>query len=134
VIVLIPLVALIIGILLPRLLAIEAVGSDVLGMYLAVACVAGLDSVCGGIRTGLEGKFNNEVFLSGFFSNMLIAFFLAWLGDRIGINLYLVAVIVLGMRVFTNLSLIRRILLTKWHDERERRRLERQSQAQQTAQ
>jgi len=26
------------------------------GQYLAVACLAGLDTICGGIRSGLEGK------------------------------------------------------------------------------
>jgi len=96
------------------------------GVYLAVACLAGLDTVCGGIRTGLEGKFHNDVFITGFVSNIVIAFFLAWLGDRIGINLVLVAALVLGTRIFTNLSLIRRFVLTKWQDERERRRMQRQ--------
>lgn len=126
--ILLPLIFLVLGILIPLAFHI-APATGITGQYLAVACLAGLDTVCGGIRTGLEGKFHNDVFLTGFFSNALIAFFLAWLGDRIGIDLFLVAALVLGTRIFTNLSLIRRFLLTRWQDERERRRLQRQSTA-----
>ncbi len=98
--------------------------------YIAVACLAGLDTVCGGIRSGLEGKFHNDVFITGFISNSLIAFFISWLGDQIGINLFLAAALVLGSRIYTNLSLIRRFALSKWQDARERARIQRQSQNQ----
>jgi small basic protein len=94
------------------------------GQYMAVACLAGLDTICGGVRSGLEGKYTNEVFVSGFVSNIVIAFFLAWLGDRIGIDLFLAVALVLGARIFTNLSLIRRYLLTRWQDAKERKRLQ----------
>ena len=124
--ILLPVVFLLLGILIPFALHLQPFQGDWV-RYVGIACLAGLDTVCGGIRTGLEGKFHNDVFLTGFFSNVLIAFFLAWLGDQIGVNLYLVAALVLGTRIFTNLSLIRRFLLTKWQDERERRRLQRQS-------
>jgi small basic protein len=97
------------------------------GAYIAIACLAGLDTVLGGIRSGLEGKFYNDVFISGFISNIVIAFFLAWLGDQIGVNLFLAAALVLGARIFTNLSLIRRFLLTKFQDARERRRAQGQA-------
>lgn len=127
--ILLPILCLALGIVVPLLLHIGPL-RGISGQYLAVACMAGLDTVCGGIRTGLEGKFHNYVFVSGFVSNCLIAFFLAWLGDQIGINLFLVAALVLGMRIFTNLSLIRRFVLTKWQDERERQRLQRQTQPQ----
>ncbi len=100
------------------------------GSYLAVAVIAGIDTVFGGLRSALEEKFRTDIFVTGFFSNMLIAFFLAWLGDQIGINLFLAAALVLGSRVFTNLSLIRRILITQWQEARQRRRLEGEQQSQ----
>jgi small basic protein len=96
----------------------------VYGQYLAVACLAGFDTICGGFRGGLEGKFRTDVFVTGFLSNVLIAFFLAWLGDQIYINLFFAVALVLGARIFTNLSLIRRFALTKWQDARERKRLQ----------
>jgi small basic protein len=81
--------------------------------YLSVAALAGLDTIFGGIRSGIEGRFQNDIFASGFILNTLLAAGLAWLGDRIGVNLALVAVIALGSRVFLNLSLIRRYYLNK---------------------
>jgi small basic protein len=79
------------------------------GSYLSLATLAGLDSIFGGIRAGLEGKFRNDVFLSGFVVNMVLAVLLALLGDQIGVtDLYLAAVVTLGGRIFLNLSLIRR--------------------------
>jgi len=81
--------------------------------YLSVAALAGLDTIFGGIRAGIEGRFQNDIFASGFVLNTLLAAGLAWLGDRIGVSLALVAVIALGSRVFLNLSLIRRYYLNK---------------------
>jgi small basic protein len=118
----VPVIALVIGAAIALALQVPLTG--IYGQYLAVACLAGLDTVCGGIRSGLEGKFHNDVFITGFISNVLIAFFLAWLGDKIFIDTFLAVALVLGARIFTNLSLIRRYLLTKWQDARERRRLQ----------
>lgn len=81
--------------------------------YLSLAALAGLDAVCGGIRSGLEGKFSDDIFLSGFFINTVLSAFLAWLGDRIGVDMFLAAVVLLGGRVFLNLSLVRRFWLTQ---------------------
>lgn len=123
------LVALLIGLAIPIFLQAPPL-PGVTAIYWAVACVAGLDTVCGGIRAGLEEKFRSDVFLTGFVSNIAIAFFLSWLGDQIGINLYLVAALVMGGRVFTNLSLIRRMLLTKWQDQQDRKRRQREADSQ----
>lgn len=84
-----------------------------LASYLSLGTLAGLDSLFGGIRAGIEGKFHDDIFLSGFAVNTLLAAALAYLGDQIGVNLFLAAVVVLGGRVFLNLSLIRRYWLTK---------------------
>jgi len=81
--------------------------------YLSLATLAGLDSLFGGIRAGIEGKFHDDIFVSGFMVNTLLAAGLAYLGDQIGVDLFLAAVVALGGRVFLNLSLIRRYLLTQ---------------------
>jgi small basic protein len=120
--ILVPILAILIG----AFIAVQFVGpvKGLPGQYLAVACLAGLDSVCGGIRSGMEGKFHNDVFITGFVANILITFFLAWLGDQIFIDLFLAVALVLGARIFTNLSLIRRFLLTKWQDARQKKKLQ----------
>ncbi len=81
--------------------------------YLSLATLAGLDSIFGGVRAALEGKFHDDIFLSGFFVNTILAGVLAWVGDQLGVNLLFAAVVVLGGRIFLNLSLIRRYWLTK---------------------
>lgn len=81
--------------------------------YLSLAALAGLDAICGGIRSGLEGKFQDDILLTGFAMNTLLAAALAYLGDRIGVDLFMAAVVLLGGRVFTNLSLIRRFWLNQ---------------------
>jgi len=86
--------------------------------YLSVAALAGLDTIFGGVRAGIEGRFQNDIFASGFLLNTVLAALLAALGDRIGVNLALVAVLVMGSRVFINLSLIRRYVLNKRAMER----------------
>lgn len=120
--ILLPILALLVGAAIAVLINIGPLRGAT-GQYLAVSCLAGLDTVCGGIRSGLEGKFRNDVFVTGFVSNIAIAFFLAWLGDQIYINLFLAVALVLGMRIYTNLSLIRRYALTKWSDAQERKRM-----------
>lgn len=88
--------------------------------YLSLATLAGLDSVFGGIRAGIEGKFHDDIFISGFAVNTCLAVGLAYLGDRIGVDLFLAAVVALGGRVFLNLSLIRRYWLTQTAMSRKR--------------
>lgn len=87
--------------------------SETFAPYLSLAALAGMDSICGGVRAGIEGKFHDDIFLSGFVMNTLLSALLAYLGDRIGIDLFLAAVVVLGGRIFLNLSLIRRYWLTR---------------------
>jgi small basic protein len=132
-VILIPFIALVLGAALALALNVQPVTSFY-GQYLAVACLAGIDTICGGIRSGLEGKFRNDVFVTGFLSNVLIAFLLAWFGDRIYINLYIAVALVLGARIFTNLSLIRRYVLTRLQDARERAKLQKAMAIQATAQ
>lgn len=119
--ILLPLFAIVVGAALA--LGLQFSMGGVGGQYLAVACLAGLDSVLGGIRAGLENKFQNDVFVTGFIGNILIAFFLAWFGDQIYINLFLAVALALGTRSFNNLSFIRRLLLLRWEDSRRRRRV-----------
>ncbi len=86
--------------------------------YVSVSFLAGLDSVLGGTRAGLEKKFNFAVFASGFFSNLLLAALLTWIGDRLGVEIYQAAIVTFGMRIFQNLGYIRRDLLGQPPGER----------------
>ncbi|MER3402052.1 MAG: DUF1290 domain-containing protein [Armatimonadota bacterium] len=88
--------------------------------YLSLAALAGLDTAFGGWRAALEGRFHTDVFVSGFIVNALLASLLAYLGDRLGVDLFLAAVVTLGGRMFLNLSLIRRYYLNQIALKRQR--------------
>ena len=106
---LLPLAGLLVGVLLGLVLNVN-VGFE-LSRYSAVAILAALDSVLGAVRAELEGVYNNRIFLSGFVVNAVVAVLLTFIGDRLGLNLYLVALITFGLRIFQNVALIRRHFL-----------------------
>lgn len=84
-----------------------------LSRYVSVAILAGLDSVLGGTRAGLEERFDTPVFTSGFVVNALLAVLVTWIGVVLGADLYLAAVVTFGIRIFANLGHIRRHILGK---------------------
>lgn len=81
--------------------------------YLSVAILVAFDSVIGGIRAYQEEHFDSTVFVSGFFVNIIMASLLAYVGDRMGVDLYLAAVVAFGTRLFQNISIIRRHIINK---------------------
>lgn len=81
--------------------------------YLAIAIVAALDSVFGGVVSSLNKKFDMGVFLSGFFGNAILAMLLSYLGQRLNVDIYLAAIFVFVSRMFNNLGTIRRFYLEK---------------------
>ena len=80
--------------------------------YVALSILAGFDALVGGFRARLEGKFDEAVFVSGFFVNMVLAGLLAYLGDKLSVDIYLAVTVALGIRVFNNLGRIRGLLVT----------------------
>ena len=81
-------------------------------LYAAAGLLAALDSALGGYNARVKGNFRLGIFLSGTVGNAAIAAFLTWLGQKLGIPLYLAAVVVFGTRMFQNFAEIRRELLT----------------------
>lgn len=82
--------------------------------YLAIAIIAALDSVFGGINSVLNKNFDIKIFVSGFFGNAILAMILTYLGEKLNVDIYLAAVIVFVGRMFVNLSIIRRYYIDKW--------------------
>jgi len=103
---LLPLAGLLVGVLLGLVLDVN-IGFE-LSRYSAVAILAALDSVLGAVRAEFDGVYNNRIFISGFVSNAIVAVILTFIGDRLGLDLYLVALITFGLRIFNNVALIRR--------------------------
>ena len=107
-----PLIGLILGILLGQAFGLTIPPTYV--KYMGVSVLAALDSVFGGIRAQLEGKYDNAILVTGFFTNIILAGVLTYIGDRIGVDLYYGAVFAFGVRLFQNLGHIRRELLKKF--------------------
>lgn len=81
--------------------------------YLPIAIVAALDALFGGLRALLEGIFDDRVFVVSLVFNVVVAAFVVFLGDQLGVGAQLSTgvVVVLGIRIFSNAAAIRRHLL-----------------------
>ena len=107
----IPLLGLVVGIIIGVLLPNIPVAYS---KYMAVAILACLDSVFGGLAASMQGKFDMRIFISGFFSNAMLAAGLAYIGDKLGADIYMAAIFAFGNRLFLNFAIIRRYLLNKF--------------------
>jgi len=75
--------------------------------YTAVGILGIFDSILGAIKGDLQGKYNPAIFISGLLFNMILAMVITFLGDRLGIDLYLAVIIVFTFRIFGNIATIR---------------------------
>ncbi|RLQ95826.1 small basic family protein [Falsibacillus albus] len=107
-----PVLGLLVGVVLGLLTDIRI--PEEYSNYLSIAVLAALDTLFGGIRAHLQNIYDDRVFVSGFFFNILLAASLAFLGVHLGVDLYLAAVFAFGVRLFQNIAVIRRILISKW--------------------
>ena len=107
-------IAIILGCLIGAILGINApVISYTYSKYLAIAIVAALDSIFGGISSTLKGNFDFKVFVSGFFGNAILSMLLTFLGVKLNVDIYLAAIVVFVNRMFLNLTIIRKYYIEK---------------------
>ena len=101
-------------------------------VYLAIAIIAALDSVFGGITSTLKKNFDLTIFLTGFFGNAILAILLTILGEKLNVDIYLAAIVVFVGRMFTNLAIIRRyyvdILMKKIEEKNKAKKVEENSE------
>lgn len=76
--------------------------------YTAVALLAGLDSIFGAFKAYIARTYEPRVFLTGLITNMALAGGLTYVGDKIGVDLSIAAIVAFGVRIFNNLASIRR--------------------------
>lgn len=104
-----PILGLICGALIGSVITLEI--PIIYAKYLSIAVLASMDAVFGGVRSAYEKRFDSFVLLSGLLCNALVAAILAYLGDRLGVDLYTAAIFVFGIRIFNNLAALRHHLL-----------------------
>ncbi len=80
--------------------------------YLPIAVIAALDALLGALRAYLSHVYNERIFVVSFIFNVLVAAFIVFLGDKLGIGsqLTIAVIVVMGIRIFANTSQIRRII------------------------
>ena len=114
------LIAIIIGCLIGALIGMYApMVSYTYSGYLAIAIIAALDSVFGGIVATLKKNFNLTIFITGFFGNAILAILLTILGQKLNVDIYLAAIVVFVGRMFNNLSMTRRYYIEKFMKNRQ---------------
>ena len=100
-------IAILIGCILGALIGMNApMISYTYSSYLAIAIIAALDSVFGGITSVINKNFDLKIFVTGFFGNAILAILLTILGQKLN-------VVFVG-RMFVNLAIIRRYYVDKW--------------------
>ena len=108
-------IAILIGCILGALIGMNApIISYTYSSYLAIAIIAALDSVFGGITSVINKNFNLKIFVTGFFGNAILAILLTILGQKLNVDIYLAAIVVFVGRMFVNLAIIRRYYVDKW--------------------
>ena len=76
------LLAIILGCVLGAIIGINApMISYTYSSYLAIAVIAALDTVFGGIASIVKKNFDLKIFLSGFFGNSILSIALTFLGS-----------------------------------------------------
>ena len=78
-------------------------------IYIAVAILAGFDSIFGGFVAYVNKNFKLNIFISGFFGNAILAAILAYIGTLLNVDLSIAAIVVFGTRLFQNFATLRRM-------------------------
>ena len=111
-------IAILIGCILGAIIGLNApMISYTYSSYLAIAIIAALDSVFGGIASVIKKNFDLKIFISGFFGNAILAILLTILGQKLNVDIYLAAIVVFVWRMFMNLGTIRRYYVEKWSEQ-----------------
>lgn len=113
-------IAILIGCIIGAVIGINApVIPYTYSIFLAIAVLAALDTVFGGITSVLKKNFDLKIFISGFFCNSILSIALTYLGQKLNLDIYLAASVVFVGRMFTNLTIIRRYYIEKWTSKKE---------------
>ena len=80
--------------------------------YLPIMVVAALDALLGAARSYFERNFSDRVFIISFIANVITAVLLVFLVSQLGVGSQLTTavIVVLGIRIFSNVSAIRRYI------------------------
>lgn len=91
--------------------------------YTAVVSIGILDAIFGAIRAEVtKDNYDAIIFLTGLFFNVVLAIGITYLGDKLGLDLYLAATVVFTFRIFSNVGITRRALLQNYMQKRKQKK------------
>ncbi len=93
-------------------------------IYIAVAILAGFDSIFGGFLAHINKNFKLNIFISGFFGNAILAALLTYIGKLLNVDLSIAAIVVFGTRLFQNFATLRRIGINKLKEKLNDKKME----------
>lgn len=83
--------------------------------YTAVIILGMLDSLFGAIRSETaQNNYNSILFISGLLFSIIFAVLITYLGEHLGLNLYLAVTVVFTFRIFKNVGIVRREWIETW--------------------
>lgn len=89
--------------------------------FTAVVLVGILDALFGAIRAEVtKDQYDAIIFITGLFFNIVLALVITYLGDKLGLDLYLAATVVFTFRIFSNVGITRRALLQRFLEKRKK--------------
>ena len=113
-----------VGILLGVLIGFEVQYSIPLAYtkYTAVVLIGILDALFGAIRAETtKDQYNAWIFITGLIFNIILAIVITYLGEKLGLDLYLAATVVFTFRIFSNVGISRRALLQNFIDKKKKK-------------
>lgn len=116
-----PLAGLVVGVLLGVFLPLQI--PVTYSHYFAVILLGLLDGALTGFKQGLEDSFDLFTFWTGMFTNLVAALILVFIGERLGVELYLAVLFAYGYRILNLVSRLH-ILVTEKFKTRPREKRE----------
>lgn len=90
--------------------------------YTAVVLIGILDALFGAIRAeATKDQYDSTIFITGLFFNIILAILITYLGEKLGLDLYLAATVVFTFRIFSNVGIARRTILQNFFEKRQKR-------------
>lgn len=107
-----PIIGLLLGVALGILLPLQI--PVIYSHYFAVILLGILDAVLSGLKHGLENSFDLLIFWSGLLITLGTAVLLVYIGERLGVELYLAVLFALGYRILSGVGDIHSLAAKKF--------------------
>lgn len=91
--------------------------------YTAVVLIGILDALFGAIRAeATKDQYDAIIFITGLFFNIILAVAITYLGEKLGLDLYLAATVVFTFRIFSNVGITRRAILQNFLEKKHKQK------------